>query len=333
MGGFYAVVVTDMLQLALVILALLILAGFVASHYLAHPAVTLPLLQRLPDTFWQWGTNWPEHLTLTLTFVLAWSIAPEMWQRMSATQNPRMAFRGAIWATLLLCSLFLLVATTGLLSAGLFAHMPTPTGEAVSHSNTLLLKALALQLPHPLLSALVFLGFFTAVTSTMDSTINVSSLTLAHDLYQRFFRPTASSKELVWASRIATLIVVLPAIGIALYFQDILRVLWISADIYASVMFFPMVGLLFLRTPPPRWSGILAMIGGASAVMVNSLFQFGVLSPEIARMVFWPVWPYSSLVGLGLSGLGFALGYLLPEKPRQANGGHMDRLELSIPVQ
>jgi SSS family solute:Na+ symporter len=143
----------------------------------------------------------------------------------------------------------------------------------------------------------------------MDSSLNVGSLTLTRDIYQGFIRPQAPDRELIWVSRITTLLMVIPAMALALYFQNLIHILWISADIYASGMFFPVVGMLYLKNPS-RWSGILAMSFGITAVTVGALIQNGILP----NVIGWPIWPYSTLISLGLSGFGFVLGHFLPRQ-------------------
>lgn len=297
-GGYFTVVVTDIVQVFFVVLGFLILLAFTAGAALPDPASWSLFMAQRPETFWQWGHDWQTNIWMTITFVLAWCIAPEMWQRMSSTRNPDLAVKASIQATAVMLLLFGLVIGIGLLSA-----------QVIGKSDAVLVD-LALRIPVPALSALVLLGFVAAVMSTMDSSLNVGSLTLTRDIYQGFIRPKAGMKELLWASRIATALVVLPAMAIALHFQSIIQILWISADIYASCMFFPVIGLLFLKQPG-RWSGVLAMVFGGVTVLCSGLFQHHL----IPGPAFWPAWPYSTLAGVTMSGLGFAIGYWLLDKP------------------
>jgi SSS family solute:Na+ symporter len=300
-GGYFAVVVTDIAQFVLFTLALLILLGHCLLQAQAQPDFYHALFQETPASFWDLGENLPHNLSLLLTFILAWSIAPEMWQRMTSTRNRELSFQSAQWATLILGGLFLIVAAIGLFSKNL-----------VSQPDNVLVR-LAFQLPDFSLTAFVLVGVMAAITSTMDSSLNVGSLTVSRDLYQGFIRPQASERETLWVSRLATLFVPLPAIGIALYYQNIIQVLWISADIYASTMFFPIVGILFLKNIKPL-AGILAMLGGGS-VIVLSLLQTHTIIPFPFSL---PPWPYTTLIGVSVSGLGYLVGQLLG-KPKAAN--------------
>ena len=290
-GGYFTVVVTDIAQVILIALGFTILFWFTATHAVPTPAAWQHFVQAQPPQFWNWSDGWQKNIFLSLTFLLAWSIAPEMWQRMSSTRNPEMAFRAGWQATLMMLFLFSLITGIGLLSTQLIGK----------HDAVLI--ALALGIPNQLLSGLVLMGFLAAVTSTMDSSMNVGSLTITRDLYQGFFRTQASDKELIWVGRIATAVIVLPAMAIALYFQDLIRILWISADIYACSMFFPVVGMLYLKRPS-RLGGILAMSLGCASVVISALVQNGLMP----NFLHWPDWPYSTLLGTGLSGIGYAFG-------------------------
>jgi Na+/proline symporter len=158
------------------------------------------------------------------------------------------------------------------------------------------------------------MGVMAAITSTMDSSLNVGSLTVSRDIYQGFIRPQASEKETLWVSRLATFLVPIPAIGIALYYQDIIQVLWISADIYASTMFFPIIGILFLKNVRPL-AGILAMLGGGSVILMSLLQTHTILTIPFQL----PPWPYTTLLGVSASGMGFLLGQTLSKEIKSAS--------------
>jgi SSS family solute:Na+ symporter len=296
-GGYFTVVVTDIAQVIFIVIGFLILLAFTAGQVLPDAAAWHGFLTQQPPHFWDFTTHLQEHIFMVITFVLAWTIAPEMWQRMSSTRNPDLAFRAGWQAALIMAGLFSMIILIGLLSTKLIGPHPA------------VLVALALKIPNQFLSALVLLGFVAAVTSTMDSSLNVGSLTLTRDIYQGFLNPNASDRACIRVSRITTALIVLPAMALALYFQDIIKILWISADIYASCMFFPVVGMLYIPNPG-RWSGVLAMIFGGITVCISALIQNG-LVPDVFH---WPNWPYSTLLGIGTSGIGYAIGYIISNR-------------------
>lgn len=299
-GGYFTVVVTDITQVVFIAIGFLILLVYTATHAVPDTAAWQHFITHQSPHFWDLAHHWQQNIFLVFTFVLAWCIAPEMWQRMSSTRNPELAFRAGWQSMLIMMFLFAMIIAIGLLST-----------QLISKHDAVLI-ALALRIPNPLLSALVLIGFLSAVTSTMDSSMNVGSLTLTRDIYQGFLRPNASMRELIWIGRIATVLIVLPAMAIALYFQDLIKILWISADIYASCMFIPVVGMLYLKQPG-RLSGVLGMSFGGIIVLFSAIFQNNLL-PNI---VYWPSWPYSTLLGVGCSAVGFLLGYRLSRREEQ----------------
>ncbi len=308
-GGYFTVVVTDIAQVGFIVIGFTLLLFFTATQTLPDAAAWTHFIQNQPPHFWDWTYHWRENIFLVFTFVLAWCIAPEMWQRMSSTRSPDTAFRASLQATGIMLFLFSLIIAIGLLST-----------QLVGKSDAVLV-ALALKMPHEAISALVLLGFIAAITSTMDSSMNVGSLTLTRDLYQGFLRPQASNKELIWVSRLATVVISLPAIAIALAYQNIIQILWISADIYASCMFFPIVGMLYIKNPG-RWSGVLAMIFGGISVCIGALTQNHLLP----NLLHWPSWPYSTLLSVAASGIGFGLGYLLSRtEPAKTESASTDK--------
>ncbi|MEB3286495.1 MAG: sodium:solute symporter family protein [Vampirovibrionales bacterium] len=317
-GGYFAVVVTDFAQLSMVVLGLLTLliaclAGFGDSQ------TVLGFFFARPQSFWQLiqpaqasiahsqSPSLLEHLSLTLSFVLAWCLAPEMWQRMTSSKNERYASKAAWLAVLILFLLFGIVTAIGLVSSYYL-----PQSEALPNKQVLV--DLALLLPHPLLTSLVLMGFLAAVTSTMDSSLNVGSLTLTHDLYQGFIRPSATERELVWVGRLGLVLMAIPAIIIAVAFQDIIHVLWMSADVFASAMVVPVMGILFFAQPK-RLSGVLAMVFGLGFSILSMAFQYHWFALDSLLPFLWPQAPYSTLVGVSVSLLGFTLGqWLSPHK-------------------
>lgn len=293
-GGYFTVVVTDITQVFFVAIGFLILLIFTATQAIPTASAWEHFLSAQPAHFWDMTHQWRENVFLVFTFVLAWCIAPEMWQRMSSTRNPKLAFRAGWLATLMMLFLFGLIVAIGLLSTQIVGK------------NDAVLVALALKIPNQALSAMVLIGFLSAVTSTLDSSMNIGSLTLTRDIYQGFLRPKAGDRELIHVGRFATALITLPAMAIALYYQDLIQILWISADIYASCMFFPVVGMLYLKKPG-HWSGILGMSFGGLTVFVSLLIQNHI----IPNLIHWPGWPYSTLLGVALSGTGYGLGYWL----------------------
>lgn len=306
LGGYLAVVMTDKIQVGAITIGLLMLLGFSVMSLLnlnrplggEHVSfVTFEWHELLPTNSKQWG--------MVLTFVLGWIIAPEMWQRMSSMGQPKDAQKAAGLATLLIFALLFMVVTIGLLSQ----HLLSQSGNVLADMT---------QLMPPILGWFVLLGVMAAISSTMDSSLNVGSMTLTVDVFARFVWPNATQVQLVRLSRLSTGLMLIPAVAIALYFQDIIRILWISADIYAACMLIPVLMMLYWRHDKlPRKAGQFAILGGLFVVTFTFAQQVGWL----AVPSFWPAWPWTTLLGVGVSLLGFMLGWILERlNPEHATG-------------
>lgn len=292
LGGFVSVVFTDAAQLVCYGASLTLLVVGVVAAWLAQPDA-LAHLQAAPAEvlgpslvgFWSLAgspTEWLHRLLAVTSLVAAWVIAPEMWQRLTAARDIPATQKGMTRATLLLIGLYSLVTLIGL---GL-CSLATP--QALARGELVPLLQFVSRFPSLWLSALALLGFLVALSSTMDSTLNVAAQTLTVDLYQRYLSPQASQKRLLWVSRLSTIATGLVAVGVAFQLQDILPALWLSAEIYASAMFVPVVLLLaYWRplagqplAPRVRQAGRVALGAGiASFLMLKAVMMWGWLPP------------------------------------------------------
>ncbi len=299
-GGFFAVVLTDMLQCGLMLLALGSLAGFSLWHFLQAPEVFQHSWQFPPhlpaQTFWQLLPKPDYALALTAVFALAWSIAPEMWQRMKACSTAKQAQRVGFIAFLLILTLCAIVFWIGISAQGVLdvLHL-APTGKP----NVFLWLTQAL--PFLWWQALLLLGFLSAVTSTMDSCLSVSSQSFVVDLIQRFVLPHAKWHSLRWFNYAFLILQGVLSVLIAFRFNDIIKVLWLSADIYACTMLIPVLAIFF-HARPHRLAGQWAMWIGGFCVALTTLKQYTTLPLHAL-----PDWPFSTLYGILLAGFTYLI--------------------------
>jgi SSS family solute:Na+ symporter len=108
--------------------------------------------------------------------------------------------------------------------------------------NDLAYPAMLTYLPSGLLG-LVVTSLAAAYMSTMSTQVNWGSSIIVNDVYHRFINRTASEKQLVWAGRLATVVLMVVACVLALFLENALQVFEIILLIGAGT------GLLFLL----RW--------------------------------------------------------------------------------
>lgn len=132
----------------------------------------------------------------------------------------------------------------------------------------------------PFLAAFILCAVLAATISTMDSQVLVLASTLSEDFYKRMFHKTASSKEVLWASRFFVLVVTLISYLIAFFKVSTIYSLVLFAWSGLGASFGPLLifGLFLKKTNKyGAWAGIL--IGGMTTIFwpyLNSAFSLSI---------------------------------------------------------
>lgn len=122
------------------------------------------------------------------------------------------ALRPWPWILIALASLVVFPELTDLQAA--FPNLPADKlGHDVAYPAMLSL------LPSGLLG-LVAASLIAAFMSTMSTQLNLGASYLVNDFYQRFIKPEASEKELVWAGRLFTVLSTILGLGLGLLLTD-----------------------------------------------------------------------------------------------------------------
>ncbi len=148
-----------------------------------------------------------------------------------------------------------------------FPHVPASVVQ-----NDLAYPAMLTFLP-PGMLGLVVTSLAAAYMSTMSTSVNWGSSILVSDVYRRFFRPAASERQLVWAGRLFTAVLMAVACTVSLTIESALEIFGILLQIGAGT------GLLYLL----RWfwwrvnatTEIVAMIASFSVAVILSVAETG----------------------------------------------------------
>ena len=121
------------------------------------------------------------------------------------------------------------------------------------------------------LRGLMIAGFLAAYMSTIGTHLNLGASYLTNDIYRRFLKPNETEKHYVWASRVATLVVMCLAV-IGAYANNSVGGAWIYLyNLTAGVGLVMILRWYWWRVS--AWSEISALC--ASAVVSNLLLVFG----------------------------------------------------------
>lgn len=294
-GGFLAVAWTDAIQALLMLAALLITpvvvvqsAGGFAPMWEQMQAVNPRSTELLGDlgligfvSLIAWGLGY-----MGQPHILARFMAAESAEKLVPARRIAMS-----WMLLVLFG----SVTTGLAGIAYFADAPLDNPETV-------FIALSQSLFNPWIAGIITAAILSAIMSTIDSQLLVSSSVISEDVYRVFVRPGASQKELLRVSRIAVLVIALLALFIASDRNS--RVLDLVSYAWAGfgASFGPVILFSLLWREMTAMSAIIGMVLGAVTVVLWSnlsggLFDLYEIVPGfllaslaiVAVSKFWPV--------------------------------------------
>mgnify|MGYP001169421835 CR=1 FL=1 len=232
LGGLWAVVVNDFVQLLLALLGAFTVcyvaldaAGGMTNLLVKLESLNRPeLLSLFPWTLKKDGLNWLDSSGISFTTFLAfislqwWSFrrsdgGGEFIQRLLATQDEKQAtLAGIVFLVvnyLIRSWLWILVGLAGLVL------LPYQADWELSYPN------LAVTYLPPVGLGLVVVSLVAAFMSTVSTSINWGASYLAHDLYQRFLRPSAGPREMIFISQLASIFLLLVGVITALFSNSI----------------------------------------------------------------------------------------------------------------
>ncbi len=232
LGGLWAVVINDFVQLILALIGALAVC-FVAINASGGMAQLLMKLEEIgrPELLsffpWTWnkdGINWIDSSGITITTFLAfislqwWSFrrsdgGGEFIQRLLATQDEKQAtLAGIVFLIinyLIRSWLWILVGLAALIL------LPPQTDWELSYPS------LAVTYLPPVALGFVVVSLVAAFMSTVSTSINWGASYLAHDLYKRFLRPLAGPREMILIGQLASVLLLLIGVITALFSNSI----------------------------------------------------------------------------------------------------------------
>ncbi|MCA1010389.1 sodium/proline symporter PutP [Halobacillus halophilus] len=227
LGGFLAVSWTDFVQGILMFLALI-----------AVPIVAVSEMGGWNNAVDAVGQIDPAHLNmvqgvgaLAIISSLAWGLGyfgqPHILVRFMALRSPKdvpkARFIGVGWMVLgLYGAIFTGLVGLAYINTADVGDLSTFNAEVMSEGGIQMLAdaekifiTFSQILFHPVIAGILLAAILSAIMSTIDSQLLVSSSALAEDFYKALFRPNATERELVWVGRVAVAGIALIAVLIA----------------------------------------------------------------------------------------------------------------------
>ncbi|MDP5209371.1 sodium/proline symporter PutP [Microbulbifer sp. 2205BS26-8] len=212
-GGFLAVSWTDVFQGLLMSVALITVPLVVISDHGGLADSWSQLQASVPElTHWMTDNTGQALGLVAILSSLAWGLGyfgqPHILARFMAVRSPR-----DVPAAATVAALWSLIGFLGAMAVGLFAHLQIqqglPDGEKV-------FMELVQVLFHPIVAGVLLAAILSAIMSTADSQLLVSSAALAEDIYHVWVGRKTSPEAMVKVGRWAVVALSLVAVWIAL---------------------------------------------------------------------------------------------------------------------
>ena len=268
-GGFLAVSWTDAVQSLLMLVALLIVP---VSIVIGEGGASFALDQ-LQEVNSQSTDIFAGITLLSFISLLSWGLGymgqPHILARFMAVENPLKLVEARRIAMSWMLIVLVGSVSTGLAGIIYFSDQPLDNPETV-------FIALSQNLFNPWVAGIVTAAILSAIMSTVDSQLLVSSSVISEDFYRVFIRPDASDKELLIVSRGAVIIIALLALVIASDRDS--RVLDLVSYAWAGfgASFGPVIIFSLFWRKMTSQSAIAGMVLGAVTVVIWSNLGGGI---------------------------------------------------------
>ncbi|MEI3606234.1 sodium/proline symporter PutP [Pseudogracilibacillus sp. SE30717A] len=287
LGGFLAVVWTDFIQGSLMLLALIVV-----------PIVAISQIGGWNEAVQAVGSINPSHLSMikgvgviAIISSLAWGLGyfgqPHIIVRFMALRSakdvPTARFIGTTWMILGLygaiftgfAGLAFVASQDATIFSGIGIGVVNEGGVQMLDDPEKIFIAFSQILFHPVVAGLLLAAILSAIMSTIDSQLLVSSSAVAEDFYKAIFRKNASDSELVWVGRIATVVIALIAAIIAINPESSVLELVSYAWAGFGAAFGPIIILSLFWKKITRNGALAGIIVGAVTVIIWGDFLKG----------------------------------------------------------
>ena len=248
-GGLKAVIYTDTVQWVILLVGLIAITIPVTLYEMGGLG---KMMEALPEThFSLWNIKPVTFVNWMITIIPIWMIGMTLYQRMYACRTvseakrawyiaglfeyPVMAFSGVFLG---MCGRFFFSDVDPEMALPMLIRDILPAG----------------------ITGIVIAAYFSAIMSTADSCLMAASGNFVNDVYERHITRKHSSLK---ASMLATLVIGILAVILALQFQNVLKTILYAYSFMVSGLFIPTLGAYFWPRGTAR-GALYSMIGGGS---------------------------------------------------------------------
>lgn len=275
-GGFGAVLRTDILQVVLMFSGFIILLIFAIQEFGGFGT----LLADLPSGHLDITGGYTWQYILVWFFIALWTfVDPSFHQRAAAAESPQTARKGVFYSIAFWMGFDFLTCFAGLYA---FAILGPELEQPV-----LAYPILADQILPIGFKGLFFLSLLATIMSTLDSYLFISGQTLGRDYLLKYF-PKANPNML---TRISILISAVLGILLIIIYPSVIDLWYVIGSIFIPGLLVPVLGIYLkpFRIPAPF---VLYSIIGCTAVSLGWLILGTVFTPGDSTYAFYGIEPF-----------------------------------------
>ncbi|MCA9440784.1 MAG: sodium/solute symporter, partial [Candidatus Omnitrophica bacterium] len=319
LGGLWAVLITDFVQFAVLLAAVLVLVPFsfqrvggMSEFFEGMPPGFMEPIAG--ETYKPWFL-----ISFSIVMFLSYSTRWSLVQRYYSVRTDKEARKVGYFVAIIT-----LIATPILFFPAMAARVYDLPVQDTKNVYGLICRSL---LPIGMLGMMIA-AMFSATMSMLSSDYNATAAVITNDVYKRLWGKNSSDRTLVWVGRLSTLVIGLIALGIGLLVEhwagddDLFKVMADLASILIPPIGIPMLVGLISRKVSPKGALVgftLGVLSGIAGFYLSSLP--GSFTLPWGREVFfsqlngvaWMTWITSvpTLVGM------YAASFLLKSNPEE----------------
>ncbi len=300
-GGMWAVTLTDIVQVSLIILGLVLIVpgavrfvgGWEAVY--TNPAADLSLLPA--EGGWN---NTVNYLGNWMIMGLGCMVGQDLVQRSLASRNEKIAIQSSIYSGILYMLIGMIPITIGLAAKIAFPAWGITEAAFGSDLENQVLPRMAIQVLggiHPVLLTIFLSALISAIMSSADSSLLAASSLFSNNILHPLC-PKLPEKKMLLIIRIITILVLVTATVLALEVRSIYALMincWASQLV---IVFLPVVSAIYCPRASARsawaamgtatvvWIGYMISValgihGGFTEIMGSDLFQFSLTNGAV----------------------------------------------------
>ena len=276
-GGFLAVTYTDMAQMILLLLGVVVIAVPMTAQEVSGAG--LSILRDLPEGYLNPGTwGWSTIVALMISTIFSFFTSMDSFSRCIAAKDEKSAKRGTIYA-----AVTVLIIATAATYIGMGGKLLIPD---LSSSNNILAELVVRFLPHGI-KGLIIVGVLSAIMSTADISVLTASASLTKDIYQKFVHKEASEQELMQVGFFFSILIGILGAVFGWYNQNIMNILLITFTINSAGLFLPTICGFFWK----KSCSAAAFVSMISSTVIAVIWYIGKIVSDIPLFRVDALWP------------------------------------------